>query len=152
MKRTYTWEARPVGRNWTVADMHAAKGSQVPTQVTANTTEEAETSGTAGIDLMICNTANVEKVRAGNDRLFLTGALQLHAYATPDDVLREAWRAMSAGADAITTPRSLSVVEMLAKEDIPSLGHLGLVPRKSTWVGGLRTGGTTADEAYELFQ
>ena len=32
------------------------------------------------------------------------------------------------------------------------MGHLGLVPRKSTWVGGLRAVGKTADEAFELFE
>ena len=56
------------------------------------------------------------------------------------------------GADAVMTPRSMDVVEMLAKEDVPVMGHLGLVPRKSTWIGGLRAVGKTADEAYKLFQ
>ncbi|MEM8916152.1 MAG: 3-methyl-2-oxobutanoate hydroxymethyltransferase, partial [Pseudomonadota bacterium] len=56
------------------------------------------------------------------------------------------------GADAVLTARSLDVVSMLAKEEIPVMGHLGLVPRKSTWVGGLRAVGKTADEAFALFQ
>ena len=32
------------------------------------------------------------------------------------------------------------------------MGHLGLVPRKSTWRGGLRAVGRTADEALALMQ
>ena len=39
------------------------------------------------------------------------------------------------------TARSMDVVSMLAKEDVPVMGHLGLVPRKSTWIGGLRAVG-----------
>ena len=46
------------------------------------------------------------------------------------------------------TARSMSIVSLLANEDIPVMGHLGLVPRKSTWVGGLRAVGKNADEAF----
>ncbi|MEO1249861.1 MAG: 3-methyl-2-oxobutanoate hydroxymethyltransferase, partial [Pseudomonadota bacterium] len=106
----------------------------------------------AGLDMIICNSQNIEAVRAGNDTLFLTAAIGLPDYPTPDDILREALRALALGADAVLTARSLSVVSMLANEEIPVMGHLGLVPRKSTWVGGLRAVGKTADEAYELFQ
>ena len=37
-------------------------------------------------------------------------------------------------------------------EDIPVMGHLGLVPRKSTWTGGLRAVGKTAAEAHALYR
>ena len=46
----------------------------------------------------------------------------------------------------------MKIVEMLAGEDIPVMGHLGLVPRKSAWRGGLRAVGTTADEAFRLYE
>ena len=32
------------------------------------------------------------------------------------------------------------------------MGHLGLVPRKSTWVGGLRAVGRDGEEAFDLYQ
>lgn len=152
MKRTYTWAAKPARRNLTVADLRAGKGRRQFTQVTANTAEEAAAAAAANIDLIICNSRNVEAVRAGNDELFLTAAMGLPDFPTPDDILREALRALGAGADAVMTARSMDVVAMLAKEDIPVMGHLGLVPRKSTWVGGLRAIGRTADEALELFE
>ena len=153
MKRTYTWAARPARRNLTVADLRAGKGrGQRFTQVTANTAEEAAAAAAAGIDLIICNSRNVEAARAGNDELFLTAAMSLPDFPTPDDVLREAFRALGAGADAVMTARSMEVVAMLAREEIPVMGHLGLVPRKSTWVGGLRAIGGTAEEAFQLFE
>ena len=101
---------------------------------------------------MICGSPNVEAVRAGNDTIFLTAAIEMAASPTADDVLREAFRVMAIGADAVFTQRSLDICSMLAREDIPVMGHLGLVPRKSTWVGGLRAIGKTADEALELFR
>ena len=52
MKNMYTWAARPVRRNLTVADMRAAKGERKLVQVTANSQEEAS-AATAGIDLII---------------------------------------------------------------------------------------------------
>lgn len=152
MKRIYTWAAEPARRNLTVADLRAGKGRRRFTQVTANTAKEAEAAGAAGIDLLICNSRNVEAVRAGNDERFLTAAMPLPDFPTRGDVIREAFRALAAGADAVMTARSMKIVSMLAREDVPVMGHLGLVPRKSTWVGGLRAVGRTAEEAFQLFE
>jgi 3-methyl-2-oxobutanoate hydroxymethyltransferase len=150
--RVYTWSgSEPSRRNLTLADLRAAKGRRQFTQVSANTTEEAEAAREAGIDLLICGSGNVAAARKGNDTHFLTAGIPLSSCPTPDDMLREAFRAMELGADAVFTQRSLEIVSMLAKEGIPVMGHLGLVPRKSTWVGGLRAIGKTAAEAQELF-
>ncbi len=152
MKRVYTWAAQPAERTVTIGDMRAEKGKRKWTQVTANTADEAAAAGQAGLDMIICNSQNTEVVRQGNNTLFLTAAITLDAYPTETDILREAFRVLSLGADAVMTPRSMDVVTMLAKEDVPVMGHLGLVPRKSTWVGGLRAIGKTAEEAYELYE
>ena len=135
MKNIYTWKAVPAKRNLTVADLQASKGKKIFTQVTANNEEEALAAGVAGIDMIICNAHNVEAVRRGNNELFLTAALGLPDYPTKSDVINGAFKALELGADAIMTARSMSVVSMLANEDIPVMGHLGLVPRKSTWTG-----------------
>ena len=45
----------------------------------------------------------------------------------------------------------MKIVEMLANEDVPVMGHLGLVPRKSTWIGGLRAVGKNSNEAHDLY-
>lgn len=49
-------------------------------------------------------------------------------------------------------PRGPHIVEMLARDGFPVMCHLGLVPRRSTWRGGLKAIGSTAEEALELFQ
>ena len=152
MRKVYTWAAVPAERNLTVADLRAGKNKRKFTQVTANTEEEAHAAGVAGLDMIICNAANVQAVRAGNNQLFLTAALGLPDYPAEIDIMRGAHKALAAGADAVMTARSMKVVAMLAMEDMPVMGHLGLVPRKSTWIGGLRAFGKTSDEAYELYQ
>lgn len=55
-----------------------------------------------------------------------------------------------AGADSVLTPRSLGVVEMLAKEGLSVQSHVGMVPSMSTKFGGLRTLGKTAEEALSI--
>ena len=39
---------------------------------------------------------------------------------------------------------------MLAREHIPVVGHVGLVPSRATWTGGFRAVGKTADAALAL--
>ena len=152
MKNIYTWAAVPAKRTLTVGDLKAAKGKKKFTQVTANTVEEASAAEKAGFDMIISNAFNVKKARIGSKNLFLTAALVLNKFVTKEDIMRGAFEALENGADAVMTPRSMDIVEMLAKEDVPVMGHLGLVPRKSTWIGGLRAVGKTAEEAYELFK
>lgn len=152
MAKVYTWTAKPATRSVTIAGMRAEKNRRKWTQVTANTAEEAHAAAAAGIDMIICNCMNVDKVREGDDTLFLTAAIPFPSFATTDDVMREAFRTLERGADAVMTARSMHVVARLAREDVPVMGHLGLVPRKSTWTGGLRAVGKKADEAIELYR
>lgn len=152
MRRVYTWAARPAERTVTVADLQAGKGKRKFTQVTANTADEAAAARAAGIDMIIANSVNVAEVRRGDNTLFLTAAITIPDFPLPDDIMREAFRCLALGADAVMTARSMDVVAMLAREEIPVMGHLGLVPRKSTWVGGLRAVGRGADEALELYR
>ena len=147
MKKIYTWAAQPANRTLTVDDLKKAKGKKKFTQVTANTIDEAEAAEKAGFDMIICNAFNVKQVREGSKNLFLTAALVLNKFVTSEDIMRGAFEALENGADAVMTPRSMKIIEMLANEDVPVMGHLGLVPRKSTWVGGLRAVGKNSEEA-----
>jgi len=151
MKKIYTAAAEAALRTVTLADMREAKSRRKLVQVTANTADEASAVGAAGIDMMICDAANAHIVRAANKTTFCTAAVKLTEHATVDDIMREAYRVLHLGVDAIIPARSFHTVELLAREGIPVMGHLGLVPRKSIWVGGLRAIGKTADEAKDLF-
>ena len=152
MKRTriYTYGGQPVRRNYTVADMVALKGKARLCQTCPATEEEAAACEAVGIDVLNTADADLPAVRAGAPETFIIADLPMTAHLTPDDILRAAVRAAEAGADAVYTPRSLRMVEMLAGEGLAVQGHLGLVPRLSTQRGGLRIVGKTAAEALEL--
>lgn len=138
-------------RSITVAGLRALKGSgQHVSQVTSETGEEAVAAEAAGIEMVVCRAANVGRVREGSKRVFVTAALGFAEAVTRDEILRAAFGAVTAGADAVITGRSFSMVTALADEQIPVMGHLGFVPRKSTWAGGIRAVGRTAGEALEL--
>ena len=47
---------------------------------------------------------------------------------------------------------STKVVEVMARESIPVVGHIGYVPYRSTWFGKARTVGKTADEARKVYE
>ena len=151
MARIFDWAAKPAERLVTVAALRAAKGQPANyAQITADTEAEASAAEAAGIEMVICRAANVTAVRRGSGKVFVTAALGFADAVTDDEILRTAFRALTDGADAVITARRLSVVSLLASEDIPVMGHLGFVPRKSTWVGSVRAYGKTVDEAVTL--
>lgn len=152
MKRTriYTYGGEPARRNLTVAELITLKGKTRLSQTCPGTQEEAAACEAAGVDVLSTASADVPAVRAGAPETFTIADLHMSAHATPDDILRAGVEAAAAGADAVYTPRSLRMVEMLAREGLAVQGHLGLVPRLSTRRGGLRIIGKTADEALEL--
>lgn len=150
--RIFSWAATDSERLATVGGLRAAKGRHGAfAQVTADTAAEAEAAEAAGIEMVVCRARNVSSVRQGSRRLFVTAALGFAEAVTDAEILQTAFKALTDGADAVITARRLEVVSLLAAEDIPVMGHLGFVPRKSTWVGQVRAFGKTADEAVELF-
>lgn len=152
MTRILDYGGRDTERNLTVADLRAREHGQAPfTQVTAGNAAEAEAADAAGIDMLICLAQAVPDVRAGAPHRFLTAAIDFGGEVTPDDLLRTAFGALNDGADAVITARRLDAIELLASEDIPTMGHLGFVPKKSTLIGGVRTVGKTSDEAAKLW-
>ena len=87
MKNIYTWAAKPAKRTLTVGDLKAAKGKRKFTQVTANNFEEADAAEKAGFDMIISNAKNVNEVRKGSNKLFLTASLFWEEFVTKDEIL-----------------------------------------------------------------
>lgn len=153
MKNIYTYGGQPALRNLTVACIQANKASGLKmTQVSAQTEAEAYALETLGIDLITIAEADLDAIRRGAPTTFVTGSQTMVQYVTEDEALASAISMAERGADAVFTPRGLKTVERLSAEGICVQGHLGLVPRRSTQVGGLRTIGKTADEAMKLME
>jgi 3-methyl-2-oxobutanoate hydroxymethyltransferase len=151
--RILDYNGREAIRTVTVADILGLKsqGRQLA-QVTASTSAEAAAAEAAGVEMVVCMSGFVPAVRAGSQRVFLTAAIDFSGAVTTDDLLRDALAALGAGADAVITARGLDGVRRLAHEDIPVMGHLGFVPKKSTLFGGVRAVGRTAPEALVLWR
>jgi 3-methyl-2-oxobutanoate hydroxymethyltransferase len=151
--RILDYNGREADRTVTVASIMAARGTRPPlVQVTAGTAEEAAATEEAGIDMVVCMAGAVAAVREGSSRVFVTAAIDFDGAVTDDDLLADAFDALGAGADAVITARRFEAVERIATEDIPVMGHLGFVPKKSTLFGGVRAVGRSADEAVSLWQ
>jgi 3-methyl-2-oxobutanoate hydroxymethyltransferase len=136
----------------TVADLRALKGRGQRTMLKVFTLDEAAAAEAAGIDIvsippeLLFNPRYREKAPT----LFsMTGKTHLEA-GTADDYLRWAGAAMQAGADAIYCSGSPQTISHLAREHIPVVGHVGLVPSRATWTGGFRAVAKTADQAMAL--
>lgn len=137
----------------TVADLRALKGKGQMTMLRVVTLEEAAAAEQAGIDIVSLPPALVShpEYRSVAPTLFsMTGQTHLEV-GTKDDYLRFCCKMMSAGADAVYCSGSLDTVAHAAREHIPIVGHVGLVPSRATWTGGFRAVGKTTNEAVALF-
>ncbi|UWQ89569.1 3-methyl-2-oxobutanoate hydroxymethyltransferase [Rhodobacteraceae bacterium M382] len=152
MQNIYTFGGQPARRNWTVADLRAVKGKQVLTEVSAYTPAEAAAAEAAGIDVIATDCPLTADVRKGASETFVCAAPGLTNYRSDEAVIEAAFEALHDGADSVYCLHSLALIEKLAGYNMPVMGHLGLVPRHSTWIGGLRAYGKTAEEAMELYR
>lgn len=144
-------------RNHTVKDIMDLKGDRQLTQTLPFTPNEAKAAEDAGIDLI--NTRfnyfkqeTAIEIRKSASKTFMSFVIPLLSVPTKDDALKHSYKAMELGADGIIFQGSLNHIEALSNAGIPVQGHIGLVPRKSTWTGGIRAVGKTLDEAKALFQ
>ena len=153
MPRIFDFGGREVERSQTVAGLRALKGTgSHATQVTAETADEAAAAEAAGIEMVVCRAANVARVREGSKKAVRHRRARLcrGGHRRRDPAARPSARSRPAPTRCITG-RGYDTVRMLADEQIPVMGHLGFVPRKSTWVGGVRAVGKTAAEALDLW-
>ena len=153
MPRILDYNGQDADRTVTVASIIALKNDDAQlAQVTASTDDEAAAAEAAGIEMVVCMAQAVPSVRRGSSRVFVTAAIDFGGAVTLDELLGTAFTALSDGADAVITARRLDCVGRLADEDIPVMGHLGFVPKKSTLYGGVRAVGKTAEEATALWK
>ncbi len=136
----------------TIADLRALKGKGQMTMLRVTTLDEAAAAEQAGIDIVSVPSELVTQphYRQVAPTLFsMTGQTHLEA-GTRDDYLRWACKVMMAGADAVYCSGSLDTVAHVAREHIPVVGHVGLVPSRATWTGGMKAVAKTAQGAMAL--
>jgi 3-methyl-2-oxobutanoate hydroxymethyltransferase len=144
-------------RNYTVKDLRDQKGKRVLVETLPFSPEEAAAAEEAGIDTMKVRfdpkaPQLAAEIRRAAPNTFMAFSVPLVAAASPVEAVRLGYDAMALGADAIMCQWSPRFVEAAAEAGIPVQGHAGLVPRKSTWTGGLRAVGKTLDEALKIYR
>src|SRR5258706_528799 len=142
-------------KKYTVFDLRQLKGKRCLTHIHVKSPQEAAAAEQAGVDLMSCSFDNPEAqarlphLVAAAPQSFLSAATP-HGLASPEEAIRVAFRALEIGASSVYCSASPFIIEAMARERIPVVGHLGMVPRHVTWTG-YRAIGRTVEEATQLY-
>jgi 3-methyl-2-oxobutanoate hydroxymethyltransferase len=143
-------------KKYTVHDLRQLKGKRCLTHIHVKSPEEAAAAAAAGVDLMSCSFDSPDAqsrfpslVAAAPDS-FLSAATP-HGMASAEEAIRVGFYALELGASSVYCSASPHIIEAMAREGLPVVGHLGLVPRHVTWTG-YRAIGKTETEAVELYQ
>jgi 3-methyl-2-oxobutanoate hydroxymethyltransferase len=142
-------------KKYSVYDLRQLKGKRCLTHVHVKSPEEAAAAEAAGIDLLSCSfdspasQARLPLIVAAAPSSFISGATP-HGLASPEEAIRVGFRALELGASSVYCSASPWIIEAMARERIPVVGHLGMVPRHATWTN-VRAIGKTAAESRKLY-
>lgn len=143
-------------KKYSVYDLRQLKGKRCLTHVHVKSPEEAAAAEAAGIDLLSCSfdtpasQARLPSLVAAAPKSFISGATP-HGLASPEEAIRIGFKALELGASSVYCSASPWMIEAMAREGIPVVGHLGMVPRHATWTN-VRAIGKTANEALRLHE
>lgn len=143
-------------KKYTVFDLQQLKGKRCLTHIHVKSPEEAAAAEEAGVDLMSCSfdtpeaQARLPQLVAAAPLSFLSAATP-HGLASAEEAIRVGFRALEIGASSVYCSASPFIIETMARERIPVVGHLGMVPRHVTWTG-YRAIGRSVEEAAQLYR
>lgn len=141
-------------KKYSVYDLRQLKGKRCLVHVHVKSPEEAAAAEAAGIDLLSCSfdsptsQARLPLLVAAAPASFISCATP-HGLASPEEAIRVAFRALELGASSVYCSASPWIIEAMAREGIPVVGHLGMIPRHATWTN-VRAIGKTPTEAKQL--
>lgn len=157
LHRTMTLGGAYATRNYTVKHLQDLKGKTVLTETMPFTTSEAIAAEEAGIDTLKVkfdpsNPASAIAIRKAAPHTFMTFCIGLTKIATAAEAVRAGYDAMEIGADGIMCQWGPDLIRVVSRAGIPVEAHAGLVPRLSTWTGGLKAVGKTIEEALWVYK
>ena len=129
------------------------KGERQLTMLRVMTLEEAEAAEKAGVDIVSIPPELLlnPHYRDAAPSLFSMPGDNFYEFGTADDFVRFAFRLYKASADAVYCAAGFPTVKRLAEDNIPVIGHVGLIPSRATWTGGFKAVGKTAESAMQIF-
>jgi 3-methyl-2-oxobutanoate hydroxymethyltransferase len=156
--------AKIMKKKLTIKELLDLKGKRKIIMTTAFDYNTAKACELAGIDIIVTWSQNydsleelfivLDQVRKGAPNTLIGAAIPKSiSYISESEAMRCALFAMKNGADMIySSGMELAKVSVLTRQGIPFVGHVGLLPVKATWFGGLRAVGKTWDEAVQVYQ
>ena len=153
-KRVFSFNNDLSYRNYTVRDIIQLKGKKKLTQVRVTNAEEAAAAEEAGIDLLLTGPGpEFSKIRKAAAKTFMTVGVPFIQNPSKREATKKAFEIIEAGADSLMCQNwNLDWMKHLSKFRIPFQSHVGFIPRRTTWIGSIRSFGKKADEALELFK
>ena len=142
-------------KKYSVYDLQQLKGKCCLTHIHVKSAEEAAAAEAAGIDLLSCSfdspaaQARLPLLVAAAPNSFISGSTP-HGLPSQEAAIRVGFQALELGANSVYCSASPWIIEAMAREGIPVVGHLGMVPRHATWTN-IRAIGKTAAEARKLY-
>lgn len=138
----------------TVADIRAMKGRHQFTMVRTENWAELEAAQQAGVEMVSVPPQMMENpiFREVAPTIFAVPGLNFFEIGSPDDFTRWAFRMLKASADAVYCSAGLPTIRRLAEDNIPVIGHTGLIPSRATWTGGFKAVGKTAESAMWIYR
>ena len=138
----------------TIADVRAMKGSHQFTMVRVTTWDELAAAEQAGVEMVsVPPELMVEpQFPAVAPTVFAVPGVNFYELGTPDDFTRWAFRMLEHTADAVYVSAGLPAIRQLAADNVPVISHVGLIPSRSTWTGGFKAVGKTAESAMAVYR
>ena len=141
-------------RNYTLRDIIELKGKKKLSQLRVTSAQEAAAAEEAGIDLLLTGPGpELPKIRKAAAKTFMTVGVPFIENPSKREATKKAFAIIEAGADSLMCQNwNLDWMTHLSKFRIPFQSHVGFIPRRTTWIGGIRSFGKTAKEAMELLK
>src|SRR6516225_9534679 len=143
-------------KKYNVYELQQLKGKRCLTHIHVKSPEEAAAAEAAQIDLLSCSfdspaaQARLPLIVAAAPNSFISGSTP-HGLPSQEAAIRIGFQALELGASSVYCSGSPWLVEAMAREGIPVVGHLGMVPRHAIWTN-IRPIGKTAVEATRLYE
>lgn len=148
----------------TVKDLQDLKGKKQLVLITVKNVEEALAAEKVGIEMVGTGSPGLYKnpdnhqgfdelvkIREAAPSAFMHYGASDTLYSNAYEACKIALKVLEYGFDMFYCHRSIDIIKSLYKEGIPVLGHVGLIPGRTTWTGGYKAVGKTAKEATMLY-
>ena len=148
----------------TVKDLQNLKGKKQLVLITVKNTDEAMAAEKVGIEMIGTGSPGkyknpdehksfeeLIKIREAAPSAFMHYGASDTLYSNSYEACKIALKALEYGFDMFYCHRSVEIIKSLFNEGIPVLGHVGLIPGRTTWTGGYKAVGKTAEDATILY-